>query len=89
MDKSLRAKEPDDAVLTPEDELRIAEVTVTGRSELRSELERVFGGADWPQVSAVVESFRQYATKVFDVNATVYRKAASAQGRTLTIFSVQ
>jgi hypothetical protein len=79
--KASPAKEPDDAVLTPEDELRIAEVTVTGRSELRSELERVFGGADWPKASAVVESFRQYATKVFDVNATAYRKAASAQGK--------
>src|SRR5260370_42584425 len=36
--------EPDDAVLTPEDEQRIAEVTLNGRSELRSEIEKLFSG---------------------------------------------
>lgn len=73
--------EPDDAVLTSEDELRMAEVTVGGRSELRNELETVFGGPAWPQASAIVESFRRYAIKVFDVNAMAYRRAASTQGR--------
>jgi hypothetical protein len=74
-------KEPDDAVLAPEDELRIAEVTVRGRSELRGELETVFDGAEWPQVSALVESLREYATKLFDVNARSYRRAVSREGR--------
>ena len=73
--------EPDDAVLASEDELRIAEVTLSGRSELRSELQTVFSGPEWPQASAILESFRRYATKVFDVNATAYRKAASTQGK--------
>jgi len=73
--------EPDDAVLPPEDEQRIAEVTLNGRSELRSEIEKLFSGTDWPLASVIVEPFRQYATKVFDANATAYRKAASAQSR--------
>lgn len=74
-------KEPDDAVLMPKGELRIAEVTMRGRSELRSELETVFGSADWPQACALVEPFRRYATEVFDVNATAYCGAASTQGK--------
>ena len=73
--------EPDDAVLTPEDELRITEATLSGRSELRSEIETAFSGPAWPPASAIVESFRRYATKVFEVNATAYRKAISTQGR--------
>jgi hypothetical protein len=74
-------KEPDDAVLTPEDELRIADVTVRGRSELRREFETVFGGTDWPKASALVEWLRRYATKVFDANALAYCRVASTQGR--------
>ena len=72
-------RKPDDTVFTPEDELRIAEVTLSGRSELRSEIERAFGGLAWPQAGAIVEPFRRYATKVFDVNAAAYRNVASTQ----------
>jgi len=74
-------REPDDAVLPPEEEQRIAEATLNGRSELRGEVERLFGGADWPLASVIVEPFRKYAIKVFDANAAGYRKAASAQAR--------
>jgi len=79
MDKYVRDKRTGRCGLASEDELRIAEVTLTGRSELRSELQTVFSGPDWPQASAIIESFRRYATKVFDVNAMAYRKAASVQ----------
>ena len=72
---------PDDAVYTPEDEQRVADVTVNGRSELRSEIEKVFGGPDWPLASVIVEPFRRYATKVFDGNAAAYRNVASTQAR--------
>jgi hypothetical protein len=72
--------EPDDVVFTPEDELRIAEVTLSGRSELRNEIETAFGGPAWPPVGAVVEPFRRYATRVFDVNAAAYCKVASTPG---------
>ena len=47
-----KTNEPDDTVLTPEDERRIAEVTLTGRSELRSDVEAAFGGTAWPQAGA-------------------------------------
>src|SRR5207249_2418599 len=73
--------EPDDALLAPEDELRIAEATLSGQSELRTELEIVFAGADWPQVSTTIEPFKQYAMKIFDVNAMAYRKAVIAQDK--------
>jgi hypothetical protein len=73
--------EPDDAAYAPEDELRVAEVTLNGRSELRREIETVFGGPAWPQAGAIVEPFRRYATKVLDVNAAAYRKVASMKGR--------
>ena len=73
--------EPDDAVLTPEDEQRIAEVTLSGRSELRSEIEKLFSGPDWPLASVIIEPFRRYATKVFDANAAAYQKAASTEAR--------
>src|ERR1039457_1382301 len=73
--------ESDDAVLTPEDERRVAEVTLSGRSELRSEIEKVFGGPDWPPASAIADPFRRYATKVFDVNAAAYQNVASAQAK--------
>ena len=72
--------EPDGSGLAPEDERRIAEVTLGGRSELRGELETAFGGPAWPQAGAVVEPFRRYAITVFDVNAAAYRNSASAQG---------
>jgi hypothetical protein len=78
---SSTTKEPDDALLTREEELRIAEVTLSGRSELRSELETVFGGTDWPQASALLDSFRRYAMKVFDVNARSYRRDVLREGR--------
>jgi hypothetical protein len=73
--------ETDEAIYTPEDERRVEDVTVNGRSELRGEVEKLFGGPDWPKVSALVEPFRLYATKVFDVNADAYHKVASTQGR--------
>jgi hypothetical protein len=73
--------EADDAVLTPEDERRIAEVTLSGRSELRSEIEKVFGGPDWPPARAIVDPFRRYATKVFDVNAAAYHAVAPTQAK--------
>ena len=75
-----KTNEPDDAVLTPEDERRIAEVTLAGRSELRSDVEAAFGGPAWPQAGAIVEPFRRYAVKVFDVNATAFRNATPTQG---------
>jgi hypothetical protein len=74
-------REPDDAVLTPEDEQRIAEVTLSGRSELRSEIEKLFSGPDWPLASVIVEPLRRYAIKVFDVNAAAYRNVASTQAK--------
>ena len=74
-------QEPDDAALSPEDEQRIAGVTLSGRSELRSEIEKLFSGPDWPLASVIIEPFRRYATKVFDANAAAYRKAASIEAR--------
>lgn len=73
--------EPDDAVVPTEDEQRIAEVTLGGRSELRSEIEKLFSGPDWPLASAIIEPLRRYATKVFDANAAAYRKAPSTEAR--------
>lgn len=70
-------QEPDDATLPADDEQRTADVTLSGRSELRSEIERLFSGPDWPLASATIEPFRRYATKVFDANAAAYRKAAT------------
>jgi len=80
IDASTR-NEPDDAILEPEDEQRIAEVTLAGRSDLRSELEAVFSGPAWPQASAIIESFKPYAMKVFDVNALAYHKSVWVQGK--------
>ena len=74
-------QKPDDAVLPLEDEQRIADVTLSGRSELRSEIEKLFSGPDWPLASAIIEPLRRYATKVFDANAAAYRKAASTEAR--------
>jgi hypothetical protein len=73
--------EPDDLVLTPEEDQCLAGVTLSGRSELRSEIETVFGGSAWPEASAIVAPFRRYATKVYDANATAYRKSVSTQGK--------
>src|ERR1700730_2650482 len=75
------ATEPDDADLTLAEEMRITETTLGARSELRSEIETAFSGPDWPPASAIVESFRRYAIKIFDVNAMVYCTAASIQGK--------
>lgn len=75
------ADEPDDALLKPEEEMRIGEETLTGRSELRSELETVFAGSAWPLPSAIIDPFRRYAVKVFDVNAAAYRNAVSKQAK--------
>jgi len=55
------ANEPDDADLAPEDEQRITEVTLSGRSELRKEISIVFGGPTWPQPSAILEPFRRFS----------------------------
>ena len=76
--------DPDDALLTPEEEMRVGEATLSGRSELRSELETVFAGPAWPLPSAVIEPFRKYAVKVFDVNAAAYRSAVSKQAKDST-----
>ena len=73
--------EPDDAVLTPGDEQHIADVTLSERSKLRSECDRLFSGADWPPANVIVEPFRRYAIEIFDVNAAAYRNAAVTQGR--------
>lgn len=73
--------EPDDALLTPEEEMRITEETLKGRSELRSELETVFAGPAWPLPSAVIDPFRRHAVKIFDVNAAGYRSAVSKQAK--------
>lgn len=73
--------EPDDAELKPEGEIRINEVTTGGRSELRSEIETAFSGPEWPPPHAIIQAFRRYAVKVFDVNAEAYREAISGEGR--------
>ena len=73
--------EPDDADLKPEEELRINEATVGGRSELRSEIETAFSGPDWPPPHAIIQAFRRHAVNVFDVNAAAYGRAISEQGR--------
>ncbi len=72
---------PDGEAYKSEDELRITEVTVNGRTELRSEIEKLFGGPDWPLASMIVEPFRRFATKVFDINAAAYHNVASTQAR--------
>ena len=83
--------EPDDADLKPEEELRISEATISGRSELRSEIETAFSGPDWPPPHAIVQAFRRHAVKVFDANAAAYNRAISEQKRdakeTLTAMS--
>jgi len=78
----INSSEPDDkdqAVYSPEDDLRITEVTLNGRSELRGEIETVFSGPDWPPPSAIVEPFRRFAMKIYDVNSAAYSKVASTQ----------
>src|SRR5947209_6147052 len=74
-----KPNDPDDAVLAPEDERRITEVTLRARSDLRSELELIFGGPDWPLVSASLDAVKKYAIKVYDVNADAYEKMITAQ----------
>ena len=54
---------------------------MSGRSELRSEIEKLFSGPDWPLASVIVEPFRRYAVKVFDVNAVAYRNVPSTQAK--------
>jgi hypothetical protein len=73
--------EPDVTDLKPEEELRVTEVTMSGRSELRSEIEDAFSGPAWPPVHAIITAFRRYAVKVFDVNAAVCRETISGQGQ--------
>src|ERR1700694_3886994 len=60
---------------------RVAEATLSGRSELRSELETIFSGPNWPQASASLDAFKRYAIKVYDINAVAYRNAVAAQGK--------
>jgi len=69
----------EDSVYKPEDERRIADVEAEGKSELRSELEKIFGGPDWPPASAILEPLRRYAMRVFDANASAYLNVASTQ----------
>ena len=73
--------ELDNAFLTSEDQYRVATVTSTERSELRSALEVAFGGPEWPRTNALVEPFRRYAAKVFDVNAAAYRTVIAPEAR--------
>ncbi len=77
--------EPDDADLNPEEELRISEATMSGRSELRTEIETAFSGSDWPPPHAILQAFRSHAVKVFDVNAAAYRRVIAEQGRDATV----
>ncbi|MFN7939114.1 MAG: 7-cyano-7-deazaguanine synthase [Bryobacteraceae bacterium] len=62
-----------------EDEQRIAEVTANERSQLRSALEELFSGTDWPPANAVLEPLRLYATHVFDVNAATLVSTSSSE----------
>jgi hypothetical protein len=44
-------------------------------------IETAFGGSAWPEASEIVAPFRRYATKVYDANATAYRRSVSTQGK--------
>jgi hypothetical protein len=68
--------EPEESIWTPEDEKRIAACVFDGRAEVRSELEGIFSGKEWPALAALIEPFRRYAVRVFDVYASAYRQVA-------------
>jgi hypothetical protein len=70
--------EHDGSALTPEYEKHIAEVNVSERSNLRAEVEAVFGGPAWPNNSALLAPFRAYATKIFEVNARAFCEVPSS-----------
>jgi len=47
-----------------------------GRAAVRSELEGIFSGKEWPALATLVEPFRRYAVAVFDVYASAYSHVA-------------
>ena len=65
-----------ESIWTPEDEKRISACVFDGRAAVRSELEGIFSGKEWPALAALVEPFRSYAVKVFDVYASAYSHVA-------------
>jgi len=68
--------DPDASIWTPEDEKRISACVFGGRAAVRSELEGIFSGKEWPALAALVEPFRRYAVAVFDVYASAYSHVA-------------
>jgi hypothetical protein len=80
IDGSVRWINPEDpdpeSIWTPEDEKRISACVFGGRAALRSELEGIFSGKEWPALAALVEPFRRYAVAVFDVYASAYSHVA-------------
>lgn len=68
--------DPEASIWTPEDEKRISACVFDGRAAVRSELERIFSGKEWPALAALVEPFRRYAVAVFDVYASAYSHVA-------------
>ena len=66
--------DPEESIWTPEDEKRISACVFDGRAAVRSELERIFSGKEWPAVADLIEPFRRYAVTVFDVYASAYRQ---------------
>jgi hypothetical protein len=80
IDGSVRWINPEDpdpeSIWTPEDEKRISACVFDGRAAVRSELEGIFSGKEWPALAALVEPFRRYAVAVFDVYASAYSHVA-------------
>ena len=68
--------DPEESIWTPEDEKRISACVFDGRAAVRSELEGIFSGKEWPALAALVEPFRRYAVAVFDVYASAYSHVA-------------
>lgn len=69
---SSTSPDPMNSGYKPDDERRIEEVATSGKSELRTEIEKVFSGREWPSAGALLEPLRCYALKVFDVNASAF-----------------
>jgi hypothetical protein len=68
--------DPAESIWTSEDEKRISACVFDGRAAVRSELEGIFSGKEWPALAALVEPFRRYAVAVFDVYASAYSHVA-------------
>jgi len=64
------------SIWTPEDEKRISACVFDGRAAVRSELEKIFSGKEWPPLTDLIEPFRRYAITVFDVYASAYQQVA-------------